>query len=363
MSFRAEPTHSHGRRSRTAVLLINLGTPDEPTAPALRRYLAEFLSDSRVVEIPRVVWWPILHGVILRTRPRQSAAKYASVWMPEGSPLAVWTQRQAAALARAMHARGHDVLVRHAMRYGSPSLASVLDQLRAEGSTRVLVLPAYPQYAAATTASVVDKVLAWATHARRMPELRFVNEYHDDSGYITALATRLRAHWAENGRGERLVLSFHGVPERSLLLGDPYHCQCHKSARLLAEALGLPREQVVVTFQSRFGKAKWLEPYTEPTLEQLASQGVKRVDVMCPGFTADCLETLEEIAQEAREAFLAAGGERFDYVPCLNDEPAWIDALATLAETHLGGWPTRDAPPPAELEAQRQRALGLGARD
>jgi ferrochelatase len=363
MSFKPEPAFRHGQPPRTAVLYVNLGTPDEPTAPALRRYLAEFLSDPRVVEIPRLVWWPILHGVILRTRPKQSAAKYASVWMPEGSPLAVWTARQAAALGQALAARGHHVRVRHAMRYGNPSIASVMDELRAEGATRVLLIPAYPQYAAATTASISDKVLQWATQARRMPELRFVGEYHDDPGYIAALASRLRAHWAEHGRGDKLVLSFHGVPERSLHLGDPYHCQCHKTARLLAEALGLSRDQLVVTFQSRFGKAKWLEPYTEPTLEKLASDGVKRVDVMCPGFVADCLETLEEIAQEASEAYLAAGGERFDYVPCLNAEPVWIDALAALAERHLGGWDTRQAPHATELEAQRQRALALGAKD
>ena len=363
MSFKPEPAFRHGQPPRTAVLFVNLGTPDEPTAPALRRYLAEFLSDPRVVEIPRLVWWPILHGVILRTRPKQSAAKYASVWMPEGSPLAMWTARQAAALGEALAARGHHVRVRHAMRYGNPSIASVMDELRAEGATRVLLIPAYPQYAAATTASISDKVLQWATQARRMPELRFVGEYHDDPGYIAALAARLRAHWAEHGRGDKLVLSFHGVPERSLYLGDPYHCQCHKTARLLAEALSLSRDQLVVTFQSRFGKAKWLEPYTEPTLEKLASDGVKRVDVMCPGFVADCLETLEEIAQEASEAYLAAGGERFDYVPCLNAEPVWIDALAALAERHLGGWDTRQAPHATELEAQRQRALALGAKD
>ena len=363
MSFKSEPAFRHGQPPRTAVLFVNLGTPDEPTAPALRRYLAEFLSDPRVVEIPRLVWWPILHGVILRTRPKQSAAKYASVWMPEGSPLAVWTARQADALSEALVARGHQVRVRHAMRYGNPSIASVMDELRAEGATRVLLIPAYPQYAAATTASISDKVLEWATQARRMPELRFVGEYHDDPGYIAALASRLRAHWAEHGRGDKLVLSFHGVPERSLHLGDPYHCQCHKTARLLAEALGLSRDQLVVTFQSRFGKAKWLEPYTEPTLEKLASEGVKRVDVMCPGFVADCLETLEEIAQEAREAFLAAGGERFDYVPCLNAEPVWIDALAGLAERHLGGWETKLVPDPGALETQRQLALALGAKD
>jgi ferrochelatase len=345
------------------VLLVNLGTPDEPTAPALRRYLAEFLSDPRVVEIPRLVWWLILNGVILRTRPARSAAKYATVWMPEGSPLAVWTRRQAVAVDGRLAAAGHRVTVRHAMRYGNPSLPDTLDALRAEGVTRVLVLPLYPQYAAATTASVTDKVLQWATQARRMPELRFIAEYHDDPAYIEALAQQLRAHWAAHGRADKLVLSFHGVPERSLHLGDPYHCQCHKTARLLAAALGLRKDELVVTFQSRFGKAKWLEPYTEPTLQALAAAGTKRVDVMCPGFVSDCLETLEEIAQEARHAFLEAGGETFSYVPCLNDSPAWIDALVALAERHLSGWDTRTPPDPQEHSAQRERALALGAPD
>ena len=363
MSFQTEPTYRHGQPPRTAVLLVNLGTPDEPTAPALRRYLAEFLSDPRVVEIPRLVWWLLLHGVILRTRPATSAAKYATVWMPEGSPLAVWTQRQAQALDATMIAAGHDVLVRHAMRYGNPSVASVMDGLRAEGATRVLVLPMYPQYAAATTASVGDSVMRWAQQSRRVPELRFVGEYHDDPGYISALAERLQSHWQQHGRGDKLVLSFHGVPERSLHLGDPYHCQCHKTARLLAEKLGLTNDQMVLTFQSRFGKAKWLEPYTEPTLRQLATSGVKRVDVMCPGFVADCLETLEEIAQEAREAFLQAGGEQFSYVPCLNDAPTWTAALAALAERHLQGWETRRPPghDAGTLADQARRANALGA--
>ncbi len=363
MSFGNEPPHTHGQPERTAVLLVNLGTPDEPTAPALRRYLAEFLSDPRVVEIPRLPWWLILHGVILRTRPAKSAAKYASVWMPEGSPLAVWTRRLQQALAQHFSAAGHTIIVRHAMRYGNPSLPQVLDSLRAEGATRILVLPLYPQYAAATTASIVDKIGQWAATKRRVPELRFINQYHDDPGYIQSLAQRLRSHWQQHGQGDRLVLSFHGVPERSLLLGDPYHCQCHKTARLLTKALGLAPGQVLVTFQSRFGKAKWLQPYTEPTLRELAAQGVKRVDVMCPGFVADCLETLEEIAQEARDAYLAAGGLTFSYVPCLNDEPAWVAALAALALQHLQGWPTQ---PVAnfqgnEPELQRQRALALGA--
>jgi ferrochelatase len=361
MTFNAEPAYRHGQPPRTAVLLVNLGTPDEPTAPALRRYLAEFLSDPRVVEIPRLVWLPILHGIILRTRPAKSAAKYATVWMEGGSPLAVWTQRQTEGVAQALAAAGHDVLVRHAMRYGNPGLPAVLDALRTEGATRVLVLPLYPQFAAATTASVNDKVMQWAQQSRRMPEFRFIGEYHDDPGYIGALAQRLQQHWQANGRSEKLVLSFHGVPERSLHLGDPYHCHCHKTARLMAEKLGLQADEVLVTFQSRFGKAKWLEPYTEPTLIALAEQGVKSVDVMCPGFVADCLETLEEIAQEARDAFLEAGGSTFNYVPCMNDLPAWTDALATLAAQHLQGWPTRTAPDEAALAQQRARALAMGA--
>ena len=363
MSFKPEPAYRHGQPARTAVMLVNLGTPDAPTAAALRRYLAEFLSDPRVVEIPRLVWWPLLHGIILRTRPAKSAAKYATVWMPEGSPLAVWTQRQTAAVAAQLAANGHDVIVAHAMRYGNPSLASVLDSLRAQGATRVLVLPLYPQYAAATTASISDKVLQWATRTRRMPELRFVAEYHDDVNYIEALADRVRAHWQAHGRGERLVLSFHGVPQRSLILGDPYHCQCLKTARLLGERLGIAKDTLIVTFQSRFGKAKWLEPYTEPTLIALAQKGVKSVDVMCPGFVADCLETLEEIAQEAHEAFVEAGGKTFNYIACLNDQPAWTAALTGLVERHLQGWDTKPSTASIDGALQRELALALGATD
>jgi protoporphyrin/coproporphyrin ferrochelatase len=363
MGMRTEPGYRHGSAARTAVVLVNLGTPDEPTAPALRRYLAEFLSDPRVVEIPKLVWWLILNGVILRTRPAKSAAKYASVWTPEGSPLLVWTKRQTEAVAQHLQDSGHHLLVRHAMRYGNPSLPSVLDDLRAQGATRVLILPLYPQYAAATTASVNDKVMQWSLQSRRVPEFRFVGEYHDDPGYIAALATRLQAHWQEHGRADKLVLSFHGVPERSLKLGDPYHCQCHKTARLLAAHLGLDKDQMLVTFQSRFGKAKWLEPYTEPTLCALAAQGVKSVDVMCPGFVGDCLETLEEINQEAREAYLHAGGERFSYVPCMNGDPQWTRALAAVAERHLQGWDTRNAPDLAQLALQRDKAMAMGAAD
>ena len=365
MPYQAEPALPHGTAPLTGVLLVNLGTPDAPTAPALRRYLAEFLSDPRVVEIPRLLWLPLLHGVILNTRPAKSAAKYASIWTDNGSPLAHWTSVQGRLLQGYLGERGlmpSQVVVRTAMRYGNPSVASVLDELKAANATRVLVLPLYPQYAAATTASVNDAVMAWQTRQRRQPELRFVNRYHDDPGYIAALAHRVRDHWGREGRGDRLVLSFHGVPERSLTLGDPYHCECHKTARLLAEALGLAKGEWIVTFQSRFGKAKWLEPYTEPTLVDLARQGVSRVDVFCPGFTSDCLETLEEIAQEARDAFIEAGGREYNYIPALNDQHEWIAALAGIAMRHLQGWDLAAADP-AALAAQRQRALGLGARD
>ena len=361
MRFSEEPTFSHGQVSRTAILYCNLGTPDAPTAPAVRRYLAEFLSDARVVEIPRLIWMLILHGIILRVRPGKSAAKYASIWTAEGSPLKVWTEKQATMLQGWLAQRGDQVRVYCAMRYGNPSIASQLDAMKADGVTRVLVLPAYPQYSATTSASVFDAVYAWAAKTRKLPELRFVNRYHDDPGYIRALGKAIRAYWMTHGRGEHLVMSFHGVPERTLHLGDPYHCECHKTARLLANELGLTREQYRVTFQSRFGNSKWLQPYTEPTLIEMGRAGVRRVDVVCPGFTSDCLETLEEISMEVRAAFLHAGGQEFHYIPCLNDQQEWIGALCQLAQQHLQGWPTQARPDVSALEASRAAAVALGA--
>ena len=360
MPFFEEPPFFHGQTPRTAVLYCNLGTPDAPTPVAVRRYLAEFLSDQRVVEIPRLLWLLILHGIILRFRPAKSAAKYASIWTPEGSPLKLWTEKQAALLQTALQAQGDHVMVRWAMRYGSGSIASQLDALKTEGVTRVLVLPAYPQYSATTTASVFDAVYQWAARTRSIVELRFVNHYHDHAQYIAALQARVQAHWAEHGRPEVLVMSFHGVPARTLALGDPYHCECFKTARLLAQALGLDKTQYKVTFQSRLGRAKWLEPYTEPTLIAMAQSGTKRVDVVCPGFTSDCLETLEEINMEARHAFLGAGGSDFHYIECLNDSAPGIEALAAVARQHMGGWPTQ-SPDAAQLAASQAAALALGA--
>ncbi len=361
MTFAAEPPFTHGTPERTGILLCNLGTPDAPTTPAVRRFLKEFLSDHRVVEVPRLLWMLILHGLVLRVRPKQSAAKYASIWTPEGSPLTVWTDKQAKLLAGYLGERGHPVVVRWAMRYGSPSIASVLNEMKAQRCTRILILPLYPQYSATTTASICDAVYAWAQQVRTLPELRFVNRYHDDPAYIAALAKRVTDHWTASGRPDKLVLSFHGVPKRTLTLGDPYHCECLKTARLLTEHLRVKAEQVVVTFQSRLGRAEWLQPYTEPTLIELARAGVKRVDVMCPGFTSDNLETLEEIDQEAREAFLHAGGEAFHFVPCLNDQPEWMAGLAALAIKHLQGWPTSPGLEAQALADQRSRAKERGA--
>ena len=363
MAFLQEPPHHHGQPPRTEVLWCNLGTPEAPTKHAVRRYLAEFLSDRRVVEIPRLVWMAILHGIILRVRPAKSAAKYASVWLPEGSPLKVWTEKQAKLLQGWLGQRNHQVKVRYAMRYGQPSIASQLSAMKAEGVTRVLVLPAYPQYCAATTASVFDAVYAWAAQTRHLPELRFVNHYHDNAGYILALSSSIERHWKRHGRPEQLVMSFHGMPERTLHLGDPYFCECHKTARLLAQALGLSPDQYRVTFQSRLGRARWLQPYTEPCLVQMARAGVKRVDVVCPGFVSDCLETLEEINIEARAAFLEAGGQTFHYIPCLNDDPEWITALFAIAQKNLQGWGTQDVPHPDDLQISRTQALAHGAQD
>jgi ferrochelatase len=363
MPYRAEPPYAHGTIARTGVLLVNLGSPDAPTKSATRRYLAEFLSDPRVVEIPRWVWMGVLHGIILNTRPAKSAAKYATIWMPDGSPLVVHTARVSQGLEQQLRSRGAEVVVRHAMRYGNPSMDAALDDLRAQGCTRVLVLPMYPQYAAATTASVWDRVAQWAAKARHVPEFRFVNRYGDEPTLIQALADSVRAHWQAHGQARMLVMSFHGLPERSLHLGDPYHCECHKNARLLAQALGLEADRWRVTFQSRFGKAQWLRPYTEPTLKELAAAGIDSVDVICPGFAVDCLETLEEIAQEAREAFLEAGGRDFRYITCLNDDPRAVDALATVALRHLQGWPLSAGRGDAESALQRQRALAMGAKD
>lgn len=361
--FWPEPAHRHGQAPRIGILLVNLGTPTAPTAQALRPYLKQFLSDPRVVEIPRALWWLILNGIILRTRPARSAQKYASVWTDEGSPLKAHTERQAKLLAGFFaHAGERDLMVGWAMRYGEPSVRARLDEMRTAGCTRILVIPLYPQFAASTTATVIDEVADCLRHWRNLPELRYVRSFGDDPAYIAALAAAVREHWQARGQADKLVLSFHGIPRRSLDLGDPYHCECHKTARLLGEALHLTADKLIVSFQSRFGKAEWLTPYTQPTLEALARSGTKSVDVMCPGFVSDCLETLEEINMECREAFLHAGGTQFGYIPCLNERQDWIEALMGLSLRHLGHWLHESRPDAGALDAQLERARSLGAQ-
>ncbi len=367
MRTNKEPPYTHGTIAKTAVVLVNLGTPDAPTAPALRRYLKQFLSDPRVVEIPKAAWSLILNGFILPLRSGKSAAKYASIWTQEGSPLKIHTEKQAKLLGGYLGERGHEVVVEYAMRYGNPGLTAVLDKLKADGCDRILIVPAYPQYSGTTTASIFDAVFGHYSKVRNIPELRLVKHYHDHDAYIRALKESLLAYWELNGRPDKLVMSFHGVPKRTLMLGDPYHCECHKTARLLATELQLSPDQYLVTFQSRFGRAEWLQPYTAPTLEKLGKEGTRRVDVICPGFTSDCLETLEEIAMEAKRDFLTAGGKEFHYIPCLNESHAWITALAEIAEQHLIGWPTVLTPQmreelAKEAEIARTQSSLLGAK-
>lgn len=362
-----EPDYRHGQPARIGVLLINLGTPDAPTAQALRPYLREFLGDRRVVEIPRAIWWLILNGIILNTRPRKSAEKYATIWRPEGSPLKVHTEHMAILLKGYLGERVRQpVLVDYAMRYGHPGVAERIAALKAQGVNRLLVLPLYPQYAASSTGSALDAVCTTLLHTRNPPELRTLRSFHDHPGYIQALRQSIEMYWAERGRPDVLVMSFHGVPRRSLDLGDPYHCECQKTGRLLAEALNLKAGQYRITFQSRFGRAEWLKPYTSATLEELGKAGTTRVDVVCPGFVADCLETLEEIGMEGKADFLKAGGKEYHYIPALNDRPMWIHALTDLVQSHLHGWLAENWDASAEkltLDASRQRALALGAKN
>ncbi len=360
MRYLPEPEHRHDAAPGIGVLLVNLGTPEAPTAAALRPYLKQFLSDPRVVEIPRWIWWLILNGIVLNTRPRQSAEKYATVWTPAGSPLKVYTEQQAKLLAANLDRRGCQVRVEWAMRYGQPSVAQGMDALRAAGCDRLLVVPMYPQYAASTTASTYDAVFDVLRQTRNTPALRLIKHFHDYPQYIAALAASVREHWAAHGEPDRLIMSFHGLPRFSLDRGDPYHCECQKTGRLLAEALGLTKDRYRVTFQSRFGRAEWLKPYTMETMAELGREKVRRVDTICPGFTADCLETLEEIALENKSAFLDAGGSEFHYIPCLNGRADFIDALASLVVDNLAGWLPASMPA-TELAATRERARALGA--
>jgi ferrochelatase len=358
--------YSHDSISTTGVLITNLGTPDEPTPAAVRRYLKEFLWDPRVVEIPRPVWWLILHAFVLTTRPRKSAHAYTQIWSDDGSPLMAYAKRQRDDLQKSLdtHIKG-PVKVALGMRYGNPSIASALEELRAVDAQRILVFPLYPQHSAATTASTLDAVTLTLEKWRRLPDLRFIAQYHDQPGYISALANSIRQFWDKHDKPERLLFSFHGMPRRTLMAGDPYHCQCQKTARLVAEQLGLDDDKWSVAFQSLFGREEWLRPYANETLQQLGKQGLKSVHVVCPGFSADCLETLEEMAMQNKEVFQQAGGGDYRYIPALNNDPEHISALTDIVMQNISGWPDIDAwdPDAARLEAEQRshRALAMGA--
>jgi len=335
MRYFPEPKPRQGVHARPAILLVNLGTPDSPTPRAVRRYLRQFLSDPRVIEIPRAIWLPILHAFVLTTRPAQSAKKYAAIWDPSGSPLRVHTEAQARLLGGRL---GTQVRVEFAMRYGEPSIPGALARLKAEGCERVLLFPLYPQYAASTTGSALDHATEFLRKTRNVPEIRLVKAFHDHPAYIGALAGLVRDHWLRSGRPDKLVMSFHGLPQYTVARGDPYSQECRQTARLLAERLGLGDSEWQTAFQSRFGRTAWIVPYTASALCDFGRKGVRRVDVLCPGFVADCLETLEEIGIEARKSYLDAGGKEFHLLPCLNERSDWIDALAVIARQHLAGW-------------------------
>ena len=362
--FEGKENYQHGSDSCLGILITNLGTPEAPTPKAIRKYLAEFLWDPRVVEIPRPIWWLILHGIILRTRPRAKAGDYKKVWTDEGSPLLVIGKQQRDALQVALENKfTGPVKVELAMRYGQPSVKSALEILKNKGARRILLFPLYPQYSASTTASTFDSVAKEFMQQRWMPELRIVNNYAADEGYIKACATQIQNHWDSHSQSEKLIFSFHGLPKRNLELGDPYHCECHQTARLIAEKLNLNESQWKLTFQSRFGRAEWMQPYTIKTMEELPGEGVKSIDVFCPGFSADCIETLEEISLENRDVFLNAGGESFSYIPALNAEASHIDALANIIMQHTQGWSESSKSYTAiDKEAVKLRASKLGAK-
>ena len=346
--YNPEPPYSHGDQLKVGILLANLGTPDAPNSSALRRYLGQFLMDSRVVEIPRFIWCAILYGIILVIRPKKSAAKYAQVWTPEGSPLLVHSQKQAQ-LFRGFLAQKikSPFVVELGMSYGNPSMKSAIENLKAQHCDRILVFPLFPQYAASSTAAVFDAAYKVLLKMRNVPAIRTIRSYHDHPEYISALAKSVQEHWRINGKpdfsaGEKLVMSFHGVPKVHLTKGDPYHCTCHKTGRLLADSLGLNKDDYLIAFQSRFGKQEWLKPYLAATLESLGQAKTKRIDVICPGFSGDCLETLEEIAMEGKEIFTHAGGGDYHYIPALNENDDWIHAMTTIALKNLQGWVSED---------------------
>ncbi|WP_353517239.1 ferrochelatase [Thalassotalea sp. SU-HH00458] len=326
---------NNDQKKKTAVLLTNLGTPSAPTAAALRTYLREFLSDPRVVEIPRLLWMIILHGIILRVRPKKSAKLYQSIWTDAGSPLMVISEQIKSNVAKSLHATNEDVVVDLAMRYGKPAISEALNNFQQQGIENIVVLPLYPQYAGPTTGSTFDAVVNEIKKWRWIPSLHFISGYYDHPLYIKALANSIQEHFQAKGKPEKLVLSYHGMPKYFLEKGDPYYCFCHKTTRLLVEELGLTSDEYIMTFQSRFGKAEWLQPYTDATLENLAKEGCQSVAIVSPAFSADCLETLEELVHENKAVFIEAGGKEYHYIPALNDRADHCQLITELVTKQL----------------------------
>lgn len=356
--YQNTPEFEHGSSDSTGVLIVNLGTPEAPTTPAVRKFLKQFLSDPRVVEYPRLLWWLILNGVILRIRPSRSAHAYQQIWTEDGSPLMLHSQKLATDIRSRLEQEAPGAYhVELGMTYGEPSIASAIDKLQAKGAHRLLVLPLYPQYSGTTTASVFDVVSDKLRTMRWIPETRFINQYHDEPGYIESLANSIREYWDQHGRGDRLMFSFHGVPKYTLEGGDPYHCQCRKTGRLVADSLGLAADEWILSFQSRVGREEWLRPYTDETIAELGKQGLGRLDVACPGFATDCLETLEEIAMQNAELFQESGGKVLRYIEALNARDDHVEFLSGLVRQHAGGWEDRIGADPAS----RERAIALGA--
>ena len=359
------PDHAHGTPDRVGVLLVNLGTPDDPSPGAVRRYLAEFLRDPRIIEMPRALWWLVLHGVILRTRPRRSAHAYRRIWTPAGSPLLLESRALGDGLAQRLRQRcGEHVVTELAMTYGQPSIVAALTRFRRQNVRHLLVVPLYPQYSSTTTGSVFDLVTRELRRWRWLPELRFVNQYWQNASYLDAVTASVTRHWRDHGR-KHLLFSFHSIPKRYALAGDPYHCFCQATARSVAQRLGLATGEWSIGFQSRFGREEWLQPYADHLLRDYAVHGPREVTVVCPGFATDCLETLEEMGMQNRDAFLAAGGTAYDCVPCLNSSEAHVDVLVDVVLQHAAGWPLQPPADPATAAAaaadSRRRALALGA--
>ena len=338
VKYVGEKDYEHGTKENIGILITNLGTPDAPEKQELKVYLNQFLSDPRVIELPKILWQILLKLVILQIRPAKSAEAYKKIWTKNGSPLLDISKRQLEKIKKSLSASHPNMIFEIGMRYGNPSIPSALEKLQKQKVRKLLILPMYPQYCAATTGSTFDEVTNTLQKWRWIPELRFINQYFEEEKYIQVLSNSIRSFWNKNSKPQKIIFSFHGIPKRYLLNGDPYHCFCLKTTRLVKENMGLKDEEIMTTFQSRFGKAEWLQPYTSETLKELPKKGVKNIHIISPGFSSDCLETLEELEEENREYFMESGGEKYKYIPCLNDDDEHIDMFVNLIKKNIQGW-------------------------